>query len=131
MMRTQIPKFRLPDAVIDEECGYILGLGIEFVGGRRIDSLKALLAENYDAIFIGSGAPRGRELDLPGRAEAAKNIHIGIDWLSSVSFGHIDQDRQTRDRARRRQHRDGLLPHRAPVRRRRRQGRSSAPASRK
>ncbi len=89
MMRSQIPKFRLPDAVIDEECGYILNLGIEFIGGKRIDSLKALLAENYDAIFVGSGAPRGRDLDIPGRAEAAKNIHIGIDWLSSVSFGHV------------------------------------------
>ena len=88
MMRSQIPKFRLPDAVIDEECDYILDLGIEFVGGKRIDSLKALLAEGYDAMFVGSGAPRGRELDIPGRKEAAKNIHIGIDWLSSVSFGH-------------------------------------------
>ena len=57
--------------------------------GQRIDSLKALLAENYDAIFVGSGAPRGRELDIPGRKEAAANIHIGIDWLSSVSFGHV------------------------------------------
>ncbi len=88
MMRSQIPKFRLPDRVIDEECGYILDLGIEFIGGKRIDSLKALLAEGYDAIFVGSGAPRGRDLDIPGRTEAAKNIHIGIDWLSSVSFGH-------------------------------------------
>jgi formate dehydrogenase beta subunit len=91
MMRSQIPKFRLPDAVIDEECDYILNLGIEFKGGHRIDSLKKLLAENYDAIFVGSGAPRGRELDIPGRKEAAKNIHIGIDWLSSVSFGHVDK----------------------------------------
>jgi formate dehydrogenase (NADP+) beta subunit len=91
MMRTQIPKFRLPDAVIDEECDYILNIGIDFVGGRRIDSMKALLAENFDAIFVGSGAPRGRELEIPGRREAAKNIHIGIDWLSSVSFGHVDK----------------------------------------
>ena len=89
MIRTQIPKFRLPDSVIDEECGYILDLGVEFRGGKRIDSMKALLAENWDAIFVGSGAPRGRDLDIPGRKEAAKNIHIGIDWLSSVSFGHI------------------------------------------
>ena len=88
-MRSQIPKFRLPDRVIDEECNYILDMGIEFVGGKRIDSLKALLAEGYDAVFVGSGAPRGRELEIPGRKEAAKNIHIGIDWLSSVSFGHI------------------------------------------
>ena len=91
MMRTQIPKFRLPDSVIDEECGYILDLGVDFRGGRRIDSMKALLAEKYDAIFVGSGAPRGRDLDVPGRKEAAKNIHIGIDWLSSIAFGHIDK----------------------------------------
>ena len=90
MMRTQIPKFRLPENVIDEECHYILDLGIDFVGGKRIDSMKALLAEDFDAIFVGCGAPRGRDLDIPGRKEAAKNIHIGIDWLSSVSFGHID-----------------------------------------
>jgi formate dehydrogenase (NADP+) beta subunit len=89
MIRTQIPKFRLPETIIDEECGYILDLGVELVGGKRIDSLKALLAENFDAVFVGSGAPRGRDLDIPGRKEAAKNIHIGIDWLSNVSFGHI------------------------------------------
>src|SRR5450432_3858264 len=91
MMRTQIPKFRLPDSVVDEETDYILDLGLEFKGGTRIDSLKKLLTENYDAIFVGSGAPRGRELEIPGRAEAAKNVHIGIDWLASVSFGHIDK----------------------------------------
>jgi formate dehydrogenase beta subunit len=91
MMRSQIPKFRLPDSVIDEETDYILNLGIEFKGGERIDSMKKLLAADYDAIFVGSGAPRGRELDVPGRKEAADNIHIGIDWLASVSFGHIDK----------------------------------------
>jgi NADPH-dependent glutamate synthase beta subunit-like oxidoreductase/ferredoxin len=89
MMRTQIPKFRLPDRVIDEECGYILDLGIEFRGGQRIDSMKALLEQGYDAVFVGSGAPRGRDLDIPGRKEAAKHVHIGIDWLSSVSFEHV------------------------------------------
>ena len=87
MMRTQIPKFRLPENVLDEECGYILDLGVEF-RQRRIDSLKALIAEGWDAIFVGSGAPRGRDLEVPGRSEAAANIHIGIDWLSSVAFGH-------------------------------------------
>jgi NADPH-dependent glutamate synthase beta subunit-like oxidoreductase len=91
MMRTQIPKFRLPDSVIDEETGYVLSLGVNFVGGRRIDSLKALIAEGYDAVFVGSGAPRGRDLDIPGRAESAKNVHIGIEWLSNVSFGHTTQ----------------------------------------
>jgi formate dehydrogenase beta subunit len=91
MIRSQIPKFRLPETIIDEEVGYILGLGAEFRGGHRVDSMKALLAEGYDAIFVGSGAPRGRDLELPGRKEAAANVHIGIDWLSSVSFGHIDK----------------------------------------
>ncbi|MGH8737535.1 MAG: FAD-dependent oxidoreductase [Burkholderiales bacterium] len=90
MIRSQIPRFRLPEEVIDEEVGYILGLGVSFVN-RKIESMKALMAEGYDAIFVGSGAPRGRDLDLPGRAEGAKNIHIGIDWLSSVSFGHVDK----------------------------------------
>jgi formate dehydrogenase (NADP+) beta subunit len=89
MIRSQIPKFRLPDTVIDEEVGYVLDLGVEFRGGRRVDSMKRLLAENWDAVFVGTGAPRGRDLDLPGRREAAANIHIGIDWLSSVSFGHV------------------------------------------
>jgi NADPH-dependent glutamate synthase beta subunit-like oxidoreductase len=88
MIRSQIPKFRLPEAVIDEEVGYVLDLGIEFRGGQSIDSMKALLAGNWDAVFVGSGAPRGRDLDVPGRREAAANIHIGIDWLASVSFGH-------------------------------------------
>lgn len=90
-IRTQIPRFRLPETVIDEEVGYILDLGVDFRGGERIDSLKALLAQHYDAVFIGCGAPRGRDLDLPGRNEAASQIHIGIDWLASVSFGHIEK----------------------------------------
>jgi len=89
MIRSQIPRFRLPETVIDEEVGYVLDLGVEFRSGTRIDSLKTLLAEPYDAVFIGSGAPRGRDLDVPGRAEAAANIHIGLEWLASVSFGHI------------------------------------------
>jgi formate dehydrogenase (NADP+) beta subunit len=89
MIRTQIPRFRLPEEVIDEEVGYALGTGVEFRGGARIDSMKKLQAEGFDAIFVGTGAPRGRDLELPGRREAAKNIHIGIDWLSSVSFGHV------------------------------------------
>ncbi len=91
MIRSQIPKFRLPEEVIDEEVGYITDMGPEMRLGRRIDSLKALLDEDYDAVFVGSGAPRGRDLDLPGRQAAAANIHIGIDWLSSVSFGHISK----------------------------------------
>src|SRR6201996_946976 len=89
MIRSQIPKFRLPEEIIDEEVRYITDLGPEMRLGERVDSLKSLLAEDYDAVFVGSGAPRGRDLELPGRQEAAANIHIGIDWLSSVSFGHI------------------------------------------
>jgi NADPH-dependent glutamate synthase beta subunit-like oxidoreductase len=88
MMRTQIPKFRLPERVLNEECDYILALEPETKFGTRIDSLKQVLNENYDAIFVGCGAPRGRDLDIPGRNEAAANVHIGIDWLASVSFGH-------------------------------------------
>jgi NADPH-dependent glutamate synthase beta subunit-like oxidoreductase len=88
MIRSQIPRFRLPEEVIDEETGYVLNLGVEFRGGTRIESMKALLDQGYDAVFVGSGAPRGRDLQIPGRDEAAAHIHIGIDWLSSVSFGH-------------------------------------------
>jgi len=88
MMRTQIPKFRLPERVLDEECGYILALEPETRFGQKVESLKAILSEKYDAVFVGCGAPRGRDLDVPGRKEAAEHIHIGIDWLASVSFGH-------------------------------------------
>ena len=90
-MRTQIPRFRLPESVIDEETGYVLDLGVHFKSAQRVDSMQALLQQGYDAIFVGCGAPRGRDLDLPGRQEAAAHIHIGIDWLASVSFGHITQ----------------------------------------
>ncbi|HEY6134450.1 MAG TPA: FAD-dependent oxidoreductase, partial [Rubrivivax sp.] len=88
-IRSQIPRFRLPEEIIDEETGYILGLGVEFRSGQRIDSMKALLVQGFDAYFVGCGAPRGRDLGLPGRQEAAPGIHIGIDWLASVSFGHV------------------------------------------
>src|SRR5579859_8188095 len=91
MIRSQIPRFRLPETVIDEEIGYITGLGMELRLGERIESFKALLGAGFDAVFIGSGAPRGRDLEIPGRKEASANIHIGIDWLSSVSFGHISK----------------------------------------
>jgi NADPH-dependent glutamate synthase beta subunit-like oxidoreductase len=91
MIRTQIPRFRLPESVIDEEVAYITGIGNISFRRQRIESMKALLGEGFDAIFVGSGAPRGRDLDIPGRTEAAANIHIGIDWLSSVSFGHVNK----------------------------------------
>ena len=90
MIWSQIPRFRLPIEVSDEEVNYILNLGVSFKQ-RKIESMKALIAEGYDAIFVGSGAPHGRDLDIPGRKEGAKNIHIGIDWLSSVAFGHTSK----------------------------------------
>src|SRR6201995_282759 len=91
MMRTQIPRFPLPESITDEEVDLILDMGVETRFGKFVPSLKGLLAECWDAVFIGCGAPRGRDLDIPGRREAATNIHIGIDWLSSVSFGHVDK----------------------------------------
>ena len=90
MIRTQIPRFRLPDAVIDEEVGYVMAMGGIAFERREITSLRALLGEGFDAVFVGSGAPRGRDLDVPGRAEAAASIHVGIEWLASVSFGHVE-----------------------------------------
>ena len=79
MVRSQIPKFRLPDSVLDEECGYILGLGVDAHFNHWVKSLKDVLAEGWDAVFVGTGAPRGRDADIPGRQEAAAHIHIGID----------------------------------------------------
>jgi NADPH-dependent glutamate synthase beta subunit-like oxidoreductase len=89
LMRTNIPSFRLPAEVLDEEVDRILDMGVEVRFGSEIKSLKSLMAEGYDAVFVGTGAPKGKDLDLPGRAEAAKSIHIGIDWLTSVAFGHV------------------------------------------
>jgi NADPH-dependent glutamate synthase beta subunit-like oxidoreductase len=88
-MRTQIPRFRLPESVIDEEVGTILELGVELRAGQRIGSMKALMGQGWDAVFVGCGAPRGRDLEIPGRREAAEFIHVGIEWLGSVSFGHV------------------------------------------
>ena len=88
-MWSQIPRFRLPESVIDEEVGFIMNLGVEFRAGQRIESMTSLLGEGFDAVFVGCGAPRGRDLEIPGRQEAAAGIHIGIDWLASVSFGHV------------------------------------------
>ena len=90
MIRSQIPRFRLPEEVIDEEVGYIVAMGnIETRYGERIESLRSVLEGGFDAVFVGTGAPRGRDFDVPGRRETAANVHIGIDWLSNVSFGHV------------------------------------------
>ncbi|HEX9563283.1 MAG TPA: FAD-dependent oxidoreductase [Gemmatimonadaceae bacterium] len=90
LMRVNIPSFRLPATVLDEEVSMILDLGVEVRYGTAVNSLKGLLAEGYDAVFIGSGAPKGKELDLPGRHDTDR-IHIGIEWLASVHFGHIER----------------------------------------
>ena len=88
-MRSQIPSFRLPEQVLDEELGYVLDMGVMTHFNHRVDSMKEMLAKDYDAIFVGTGAPRGRDLPkLEGRAEADANIHIGIDWLANVAFQH-------------------------------------------
>ena len=89
MMRSQIPAFRLPMEVLEEEVGVILDMGATTRFGETVSSLKKLLTEGFDAVFVGSGAPRGRDLEIPGRAEAAPQISIGIDWLASVAFEHI------------------------------------------
>ena len=89
LMRTNIPQFRLPPAVLDEEIGYIIGMGAELKFNHRIDSLKEFLdSGGFDAVFVGTGAPRGKELELPGRHDT-ENVHIGIDWLESIAFEHV------------------------------------------
>lgn len=90
LMRTNIPSFRLPARVLDEEVGRILDFGVEARFGHEVTSLKAVLDEGFDAVFVGTGAPRGKDLDIPGRKEASANIHIGIDFLTSVAFGHVE-----------------------------------------
>jgi NADPH-dependent glutamate synthase beta subunit-like oxidoreductase len=87
-MRSQIPSFRLPEAVLNEEVGFILDMGVHRHFNHYVKSLRDLLAQGYDAVFVGTGAPRGRDLDIPGRKEGAANIHIGINWLANVAFEH-------------------------------------------
>ena len=94
-MRSQVPGFRLPESVLDQEIDVILDWGVDARFGTPVTSLKELLAEGYDAVFVGSGAPVGRDLDLPGRKEAKGHIHVGLEWLASVAFGHTTET--TRD----------------------------------
>jgi NADPH-dependent glutamate synthase beta subunit-like oxidoreductase len=89
LMRTNIPSFRLPAKVLDEEMSYILDMGVDLRLNSPIESMKGLLQEGYDAVFVGSGAPKGKDLDIPGRNDTDR-IHIGIDWLESVAFDHVD-----------------------------------------
>ena len=88
LMRTNIPQFRLPPKVLDEEIQYILDMGADLKLNYRIESFEQFLSKNsYDAVFVGTGAPKGKELDLPGRYDTS-NVHIGIEWLESVAFEH-------------------------------------------
>jgi NADPH-dependent glutamate synthase beta subunit-like oxidoreductase/ferredoxin len=91
LMRINIPSFRLPATVLDEEVGYILNMGVDIRYNSPVTSMRALVAGKWDAVYVGSGAPTGKNLDIPGRAEAAANVHIGIEWLASAHFGHIDR----------------------------------------
>ena len=91
LMRTNIPAFRLPESVLMEEIGYILDMGVDLKLGTPVNSMTELLGEGYDAVFVGTGAPKGKNLVLPGREEADANIHIGIDFLESVAFEHTDK----------------------------------------
>jgi len=90
LMRSNIPSFRLPASVLDDEISTIIDMGVDLRLGQRVESMSALLEQGWDAVFVGSGAPRGKNLKLPGRDEAAANVHIGIDWLESVAFDHIE-----------------------------------------
>ncbi len=91
MIRSQIPSFRLPDRVLDEEVDYVLNMGATPRFGERVESLKSVLDEGFDAVFIGTGAPKGRDLRLPGREEGDANIHVGVEWLASVAFEHTSE----------------------------------------
>ena len=93
LMRFNIPAFRLPAQVLDDETGYVINMGATVKYNTSVDSLKSLLNEGYDAVYVGSGAPKGKELDIPGRwdGNAKDAVHIGIEWLGSVHFGHIEK----------------------------------------
>lgn len=91
MMRSQIPSFRLPVEVLDEEVDYVLNMGVNAVFDTTVSSLKAILDQGYNAIFVGTGAPHGMDLKLPGREEGAKNIFVGVEWLASVAFEHTER----------------------------------------
>jgi len=90
-MRSQIPSFRLPEEVLDQEVDYVLDMGVSQIFNTRVESMKEILDKGYDAVFVGTGAPHGKDLKIPGREEADANIHIGINWLESVAFEHTDK----------------------------------------
>lgn len=89
MMRSQIPSFRLPNSVLDQEVNVILDMDIVKHFNQYVTSLKEIINGGYDAVFVATGAPKGKDLPhLPGRWDAKENIHIGIEWLANVAFEH-------------------------------------------
>ena len=90
LMRTNIPRFRLPPKILDEEINMIVDMGVDLRLGTPVESMRALLDEGFDAVFVGTGAPQGRNLELPGRYDTDR-IHIGIAWLESVAFEHVKE----------------------------------------
>ncbi|HEY7568769.1 MAG TPA: FAD-dependent oxidoreductase, partial [Gemmatimonadaceae bacterium] len=90
LMRVNIPAFRLPATVLDEEVQYILDMGVDIRYNSRITSMRSLLDEGFDAVFVGSGAPKGKDLQITGR-ERDDTTHIGIEWLANVHFGHVEK----------------------------------------
>jgi len=91
LMRSNIPAFRLPEEVLMEELDYILDMGVELKLNTPVESMSSLLKEGYDAVFVGTGAPKGKNLDIPGRWDDKEHVHIGIDWLESVAFEHTNK----------------------------------------
>ena len=89
LMRINIPAFRLPVPVLDEECDYVIRMGADMCYDTPVTSMRGLLEQGYDAVFVGSGAPKGKELDIPGRWDAPGQVHIGIEWLANIHFGHV------------------------------------------
>ena len=90
-MRSQIPSFRLPEEVLDQEVNYVLDMGVSQFFNTRVESMREMLDKDYDAIFVGTGAPQAKDLKIPGRDEADANIHLGINWLESVAFEHTKE----------------------------------------
>jgi NADPH-dependent glutamate synthase beta subunit-like oxidoreductase len=85
MMRTGIPRFQLPEKVLDGEIDEILSLGVELKLNSPVQSVNDLLKDGYDAVFVGIGLQKGRKLPIPG--VDLEQVLIGLDFLEDVSKG--------------------------------------------
>jgi NADPH-dependent glutamate synthase beta subunit-like oxidoreductase len=108
-MRTNIPSFRLPEEVLNEEVDQVLNMGIKTEFNSEIKSMKDFLEKDFDAVFVGTGAPKGRDINIEGREAADKNIHIGIDWLTNIAFEHTKSVGKKSNSVGRWKHSYGLL----------------------